>query len=230
MSNYLRLKKMLYVVSLAAVSIVIGLIEIPNPFSFIGPWAAFVRLDFSDVVILVSLVVLGPKETIFVILLRSGIRPLILPKFGLAMDYVGEFLAITASISIMFAYISARKILKKTKEQPLLYVLPVQEEKLTKKDWAVYLGFAILILSLGTLIANYMFATPLYLSMFGATQSSTALHFTVFSYVKDSNPSFTLFTFLLAAIISYVPFNIMKSIFVMSIFLVLKPKLKYLEL
>ncbi|MBU1141886.1 MAG: hypothetical protein KKG64_05110 [Firmicutes bacterium] len=229
MSNYLRLKKMLYIVSLAAVSIVIGLIEIPNPFSFFGPWAAFVRLDFSDVVILVSLVVLGPKETLFVILLRSGIRPLILPKFGPAMDYVGEFLAVMASVSLIIAYLTARKILKK-KEQPLLYVLPIQEDRLTKKDWAIYLGLSILILSTGMLLANYLFATPLYLSMFGATQSTASLHFTVFSYVKDSVPPFTLFSFLIAAIISYVPFNIMKSVFIMSIFLVLKPKLKYLEL
>ena len=229
MSNYLRLKKMLYIVSLAAVSIVIGLIEIPNPFSFFGPWAAFVRLDFSDVVVLVALVVMGPKDTILVILLRSLIRPLIIPKMGFAMDYVGEFLAITASFSILVAYLGARKVLRK-KEEPLLYVLPVHEDKLTKKDWAVYLGFSMAILSLGMLFANFFFATPLYLSMFGATQSSTSLHFTVFSYVKDSAPPFSLFTFFIAALISYTPFNIMKSILITSIFLVLKPRLKYLEL
>ncbi len=229
MSNYLYLKKMLYIVSLSAVSIVIGLVEIPNPFSFFGPWAAFVRLDFSDVVVLVALVVMGPKETVSVILLRSLIRPLILPKMGFAMDYVGEFLAITASLSILFAYMSARKFLKR-KEEPLLYVLPVQEEKLTKKDWAVYLGFGIVFLSVGMLAANYFFATPLYLSMFGATQSQTSLHFTVFSYVKDSAPPFTLFSFFIAALISYTPFNIMKSILIISIFLALKPRLKYLEL
>lgn len=71
MSNYLRLKKMLYMVSLAAVSIVFALIEIPNFLAFTGVFGAFVKLDFSDVAILVALLVLGTKETLVVILISN---------------------------------------------------------------------------------------------------------------------------------------------------------------
>ena len=104
MSNYLRLKKMLYVVSLAAVSIVLALIEIPWPF------ASFLKLDFSEVAILVALLVLGTKETLVVVLIRTIARRLFR---GFAPDeLVGEMLAMFASFSIILAYNLSRKVLK----------------------------------------------------------------------------------------------------------------------
>ena len=74
-----QVKDMLYIVTLAAISIVLGLIEIPWP--FIPPPLAgvpFLKLDFSEIAILVSLILIGADNTFLVIILRTVSRRLIM--------------------------------------------------------------------------------------------------------------------------------------------------------
>lgn len=214
---------MLYMVSLASISIVLALIEIPW-FIPTGPFAGFLKLDFSEVAILVSLLVLGTKETIGVVLIRTVARRLF-RGFEIG-DVVGELLAMSASFAIIFGYNLAKRILK-NKEKPLLYEVSVNGTHLSGKEWVVYTSVVSASIVTFMFLINFLFATPIYLSLFGVTNSG-AIRFDVFSFVNDS--PFTFTSFLWANFASYSPFNLVKGILVTIIFLSIKPRLKYLEL
>ena len=220
MSNYLRLKKMLYVVSLAAVSIVLALIEIPWPF------AEYLKLDFSEVAILVALLVLGTKETLMVVLIRTIARRLF-RGFGPG-DLVGEMLAVFASLSIILAYNVAQRVLKK-KEKPLLYEVSVNNNKVDVKEMVVTTLFVTVFLSFILLVINFFIATPLFLTLppYGISISGN-VHFTVFTFIPDS--PFSYWSFFMTTFTLYTPFNAVKGILVTVIFLLIKPRMKYLEL
>lgn len=227
MSNYLRLKKMLYVVSLAAVSIVLSLVEIPW---LIVPAFSFLKIDFSEIAILVALLVLGTKETFFVILVRSIVRRLFT---GFAPDeLVGELLAAFASLAIILGYNIARKILK-TNEKPLFYEVSVNNDKVGKKEFIITTLTISLSLTIILWAINFFFTTPFYFSYFAALgpegEIVGRLHFTVFTWIP--NPAFeTYLGFLWFTLIGYIPFNLTKGILMSIIFLVIKPRIKYLEL
>jgi riboflavin transporter FmnP len=221
MSNYLRLKKMLYVVSLAAVSIILSLIEIPwfPPFSFL-------KIDFSEVAILVALLVLGNKETIVVVLIRTIARRLF-RGFDPA-DMVGEALAMFASFSIIFAYNLAKKFLK-DHSKPLMIEVSVNHNKITLKEYIVYTATIAVTLSIILTTINFFFATPLFLTLPPiAMAESGRVHFWAFSFIEDS--FYTFGTYLAFILTAYIPFNLVKGSVVTIVFLLLKPRMKYLEL
>jgi len=233
MSNYLRLKKMLYVVSLAAVSIVLGFIEIPWPL-ITGPFSPFVKLDLSEIAILVSLFVLGTKESFFVVLVRTIARRL---YKGFAFDdLVGELLAMTASFALITAYHLVKKILG-NKEKPIIYEVSVNGRKIKPKEWVVTIVTNVAVLSIFMIIINYLVGTPAYLSLYGFSESG-AFHPTVFTFVNDAkiyqlfgfDVQFNLSNFFWFVVVSYTPFNIVKAALVTVLFLLIKPRLKYLEL
>jgi len=220
MSNYLRLKKMLYVVSLAAVSIVLALIEIPWPF------ASFLKLDFSEVAILVALLVLGTKETLVVVLIRTIARRLFR---GFAPDeLVGEMLAMFASFSIILAYNLSRKVLK-IKQRPLLYEVSVNGNKVNTKELIVTTAMITISLTVILFLINFFVATPLYYTLppYGISISGR-VHFTVFSFIPDS--PLTYQSYLWTTLGLYIPFNLVKGLLVSLVFMLLKPRMKYLEL
>ncbi len=220
MSNYLRLKKMLYIVSLAAVSIVLALIEIPWPF------ASYLKLDFSEVAILVSLLVLGNKETVIVVVIRTIARRLF--RGFDPGDVVGEILAMFASFSIILAYNVSRKVLKIT-DKPLLYEVSVNGNHVNVKEMIVTATFITLFLTVILYTVNFFVATPLYYTLPPFSISiSGRVHFNVFSFIPDS--PFTFKAFFWSTFILYTPFNIVKGILVSLVFLLLKPRMKYLEL
>ena len=74
MTTTFTTKKLVLASIFTALSIVIGYLEIPWPLS------AWLKLDFSEVVILLSLIVLGFRQTAAVIVLRSIIRWLVSGK------------------------------------------------------------------------------------------------------------------------------------------------------
>jgi len=227
MSNYLRLKKMLYVVSLAAVSIVLSLIEIPW---LIVPAFAFLKIDFSEIAILVALLVLGTKETFLVVLVRSIVRRLFR---GFAPDeLVGELLAVFASFSIILGYNLARRFLK-MKEKPLFYEVSVNNDKITKKEFIVTTLTITLCLTLILWAVNFLFTTPFYFSYFAALNTEGqivgTLHFSVFTWIPNAMFE-SIRSFLWFTLVGYIPFNLTKGILMSVIFLMIKPRLKYLEL
>ncbi|MBN2300672.1 MAG: ECF transporter S component [Acholeplasmataceae bacterium] len=220
MSNYLRLKKMLYIVSLAAVSIVLALIEIP------WPLASYLKLDFSEIAILVSLLVLGNKETVVVVIIRTIARRLF--RGFDPGDVVGEMLAMFASFSIILAYNVSRKLLK-INDKPLLYEVSVNGNHVGLKEMIVTSVVITLFLTVILYTVNFLIATPLYYTLPPLSLSESGnVRFTVFSFIPDS--PFTYQSFFWTTFVLYTPFNIVKGILVSLVFLLLKPRMKYLEL
>jgi riboflavin transporter FmnP len=222
MRNKIHLKRMVYIVALASISIILALFEIPW-FIPSGPFAAFLRLDFSEVVILVSIVTLGYKDTMYVIILRSLVR---IAFKGFPIDeMIGEFIALNASFSIMFGFFMASIIIKK-KIKPLFLEVPTSHHVLKTYEAIVYVLMISVSLSLYMIVINYTFTTPLLLSYYGIFGSQ--LHFTLFSFIPDTE-AFTFSTFFIAVVISYTPFNLVKAISVTIIFNIIWPRLKYIE-
>jgi riboflavin transporter FmnP len=225
MSNYLRLKKMLYVVSLAAVSIVLGLVEITWPV----PGASFLKLDFSEVAILVALIVLGTKETFFVVLIRSLARRLF---NGFSPDgLVGEMIAMFASFAIIIAYNLSRKVLK-LNEKPLIYEVSMNGNEHQLRETIVTTALIAVILTVILFALNFFITTPIYYTLpnpyVPVLSISGRLHFHVFSFIPDS--PFSWGQYFWALFVIYIPFNLTKGILVSIVFMLLKPRIKYLEL
>jgi riboflavin transporter FmnP len=208
---------MLYVVSLAAISIVLSLIEITWPV----PGFNFLKIDFSEVAILVAILVLGTKETLVVVLIRTITRRLF--RGWSPDELVGEMLAMFASFSIILGYAIAKKVLKQN-ERPLFYEVSVNHEKMKISEFIIFTSFITLSLSITLWLINFLFATPFYFSYFTGD-----IHFSVFTWIPNAQfPNIT--SFMWFTIAGYFPFNITKGILVSIIFLLLKPRLKYLEL
>ncbi len=220
MNSYLNLKRVVYIVALAAISIVLGLFEIPW-FVLSGPFASFLRLDFSEVAILVALVTLGYKDTMIVVILRSLVR--LTFKGFIPEHLIGDMIAVIASMSIIIGFYVASKMTNKH-QKPYVIEVPAETQKNTKKDYAIFGMCITASLSIAMIILNFFVTTPLLLSYYGLTERLT---FHVFDFVSLTD--YSMSTFLWAVIISYTPFNIMKGLSVMLIFLVIWPRLKYIE-
>jgi riboflavin transporter FmnP len=224
---------MLYVVSLAAVSIVLGFIEIPWPI-VTGPFSPFVKLDFSEIAILIAIYVLGTKEAFLVVLVRTLARRIY--KGFEPADLVGELLAMTASFALILGFHIIRKLLG-NKEKPIIYEVSVNGTKIKPKEWIISLIINMTLLPVFMIIINYFIGTPLYLSLFGLSESG-AFHPTIFTFIKDAkvysmfgyNVQFNLTNFFWFVVVSYTPFNMVKAALVTVLFLLIKPRMKYLEL
>ncbi len=211
-------KRLIYIVTLAAISIVLGLIEIP--WGIFVPQASFLKLDFSEVAILIALILVGTSDTFFVILLRAVARRLVI---GMGPDqWLGEFLAILASLSLMLGYVILSKILNK-KEEPIINGNDVNLD-VSLKEWMI--GPVLLTLLLTTILftVNLFFATPLYYSLFGDTTWTFAGIMNGESMFFPNPADYINFT-----VIAYIPFNLIKGALVTCIFFGLKPYLKALK-
>lgn len=225
--NIVHLKRMVYIVALAAISIVLALFEIPW-FIPSGPFSVFLRLDFSDVVILVAIVTLGYKDTLFVILLRSLVR--VTFKGYIPENVIGEFIAIAAAFSMMFGFYIASKLTSRY-QKPLVEVVPSENIPFKPIEYTVYLTSITMSLTIAMVVLNFFITTPLLLSYYGFTNS---LHFEVFGFINDLKEVMdvsynTVITFLWAVVASYTPFNLVKGLSITLIFLIIWPRLKYIE-
>jgi riboflavin transporter len=226
-------------VAIASVAIVLSVIEPP----VILPW---LKLDLSEVVVLVAVVVVGYKGAFTVIFLRAVMRPLIkllIPFFAedLIQSLIGEMIAVIASFMIIGAYYIVSKMIK-TDRKPLIEVIDVNPPKTTLKEVIfVTLGIAF-ILSIVLTLFNFFIGSPLYISYLGFLFGfSDNIHFTVFGFLNDSGISNLLSNlgldfeasfkgFFVYNVVSYVPFNIGKAILTSFVFLAIKPRLYKLEL
>ena len=225
--NVVHLKRMVYIVALASISIVLALFEIPW-FIPSGPFSVFLRLDFSDVAILVALVTLGTKDTIFVVLLRSIVR--VTFKGYIPENIIGEMISVIAAFSVMFGYVVAAKLTKRS-NKPYLVEVPFEFDPLQLKDYVTYLLSISLSLTLSMIVLNFFITTPLLLSYYGFTNS---IQFEVFGFINDLSNVVeitynTVITFLWAVVASYTPFNVVKGLSITLIFLIIWPRLKYIE-
>jgi riboflavin transporter len=220
MHTYFNLKRVVYIVALAAISIVLGLFEIPW-FVITGPFASFLRLDFSEVAILVALVTLGYKDTMIVVVLRSLVR--LTFKGFVPENLIGDMIAIVASMSIILGFFIAAKLTIKF-HRPYIVQVPAEDSKITKLDYLIFGIFITSALSISMIVLNFFITTPLLLSYYGLTSRLT---FHVFDFIQLTD--YSISTFLWAVIVSYTPFNIVKGLSVMLIFLIIWPRLKYIE-
>jgi riboflavin transporter FmnP len=234
MENRMKLKKMLYTVSLASVATVLGIFEIPM-------FLPFLKIDLSEVVVLVALIVIGYKGAFSIVLIRSFFRPIILGNMLLS-TYMGELIAIIASLVLITTYILVNKLLK-VSTKPLIYEIGIDKPKVTMKEYFATMGAMILALTLFMAIFNFFIGVPLYGSIFlFEFVGNTQIHFHIFSFVKDpmmlgvvqqigfKYESLTLSNMVLFILIGFSPLNISKAITTALIVLLIKPRLQYLEL
>lgn len=225
--NIFHLKRMVYIVALASISIVLALFEIPW-FIPSGPFSVFLRLDFSDVAILVAIVTLGTKDTILVVLLRSLVR--VTFKGYIPENIIGEMISVIAAFSVMFGYVLASKLTKKHKG-PYLVQVPSKSLTFNPLEYITFLMSITLSLTISMVLLNFFVTTPLLLSYYGFTNN---IQFEVFGFINDLNEVMdvsynSVITFLWAVVASYTPFNIVKGLSVTLIFLIIWPRLKYIE-
>ena len=187
MSNYLKLKKMLYIVAIAAIAIVIGFIQIP--------WG-FLKLDFSEVIILLAVLILGTKEAMIAAVLRSLIRAMF-TGFLDPITILGEVLAVLASFSVIMAYAIVKRILNKD-DKPFLYEVPVNGKSIPIKEWILTVSAITVSLTVILLVFNTLFSTPMYYTYF--------TNYSMFGYLEQTGQSFLSYLWLNIGL--YVPFNL----------------------
>lgn|SRR5690554_3505585 len=214
-------RQLMYVVSMAALSIVIGIFEIP-----IG--ITGVKFDFSEIIILISYLLLGFKGSSLVIIFRSLIRFVLPAKTGaeaeIIIKFIGEIIAILASFLLISAYVITKKIFKK-KEHPLLIAVPTESKLPSMKFYIVYTLLSIVLLLVGTTIFHVLFTMPIYTSVF-APSSSGKIHIFITSFLADPNYNDNLNSILIFIMANFAVLNIVKAAFSAIIFLTVKPRIE----
>lgn len=137
----LRLQKMTAVAVAAAMGLILQFIAFP-----IVPMFPFLKLDFSDIPVLINMFIFGPLTGVATAFIRSLLH---LTMTGFSIDnMIGDFASFFAST---------------------LYTLPIFllfKQKTTTKR-VLGLGLGILAMTVFMSIANYFLITPLYLKAFG---------------------------------------------------------------
>lgn len=229
-------KKLTLMAALTAISIIVGFIEIP------WPAAPFLKIDFSEVVILISLLFLGFPRTIVIVILRSLLRQILLPKGGEA-PFIGEFMAIYSSFALMIFYQLITGVTKTklscildhnknvrclTEDDPAFFIStdkpkfrlePFKYQNPPIWKHILHVSFVVVMFTIMLVSFNFFFAIPINLSYTGSAENT---HFFFTSFVKD--PNFFFFTkgniglYLKEILVLLVPFNLVKSLVVMIAF------------
>ncbi len=102
-----KLLKPVLAAILAALALIVGYLEI------VWPMAPWLKLDFSEVVILISFVLIGFNHTLAVIVIRSVVRWLISGhSTNIPFPFFGETVAIIASIVMILIYMGFSRVLR----------------------------------------------------------------------------------------------------------------------
>lgn len=171
---------------LAAIGVVLmSIFQIPYPV------APFLKIEFSDFVVIFAFLLFGFKEAFVVSILKTLCDLLIRgPQTGGALPFVAHLTALVASLSYVFVLWICSKIFKGNKI----------------KDKIIGYSAVVLIVSVIMTFLNYMILTPLFLgevSFFGSGLSSSSAEQLASLTGVDS--------FLLGMIILYMPFNLLKG-------------------
>lgn len=138
-----RVQKMVVVSMLAAIGIVLQMFDFP-----IMPSFAFLKLDFSDIPVMIGMFLYGPLVGIATAFVRS-LGHLAITGFSFN-NMIGDVAAFFASV--MFTL-------------PMYLFFKENSSKMIKKVAGVTSG--ILLMTLFMSVANYFVITPLYLTAFG---------------------------------------------------------------
>lgn len=222
----------------AALAIVVGLLEI------VWPPAPWLKLDFSEVVILVSLLLLGFNHTFFVIIVRSVVRWLTSSgNTDIPFPFFGETIAIITSLSVVLVYMLARHITrnydypriknhKKGKRSIYKVSQEGEPEASPSKAWLattdiVKIVFTTIIMAIIMIILNFFIVTPSF--------ASQGAHPFVTSFVRSGQyhqfgaDSYSGFLWFVTSL--YGPFNLVKFLINMTIFTIIKyPLMKAIDI
>lgn len=192
MSTNLKKIRVLVLLSLmSALSLVLGLIEINYYFA---PWLKF---DFSELAILITINILGYKYSLLTVLFRSIIRYFITTQTNIPIPFFGESIAILNSFLLIF----------------LFFIFKKYNKNLFLKYLVIILVQTIIITFL-----NYVFITPSYLNL----KLSFISHETLKNPIVKGNYTFFILS-------NYIPFNLIKNISTISIYLLVSKAIKNLD-
>lgn len=230
-TNY-RLKKLIFIASLAAISVVFGLIEIPLGL----PW---LKLDVSELAILVAAVVIGYKGAFGLVIIRGLFRQAFQGQLFIPTELVGEAIAVIASSVLLLTYYGLSKALK-TYRKPLIFEAVVDPKAITAKEILVIVGGLTVSLTVIMITLNIFVLTPIYLSTYDALFQFfgfETFHFTAFTLLNDpgmSNvfgadlSSWSLYVTYIVA--NYTLLNVAKGFITSMLFLPIKSTLEKVEL
>ena len=135
-----KTQKMVLAAMLAALGMILNLIEIPYPFA---PW---LNLDLSEIVVLVAISTLGFIPALFVCICKFVVS--ILFKGPVGPMAIGQIAALIASLSICVTYsLLARKI----------------DPEKNLKNYFLDMVLTMLVFAFIMFVINYFFVTPTYL-------------------------------------------------------------------
>ena len=171
---------------LSAIGVILmSYLQIPYPI------APFLKIEFSDFVVIFAFLLFGFKESLIVALVKTGCDLIIRgPETGGAFPFVAHLTALIASLSYVFALWLVSKFFK--------------SEKIHQK----ILKYSLVVLIVSTIMtfANYTILTPLFLgevSFFGIGLSENTMG--MITNLTGMNNFFLAIAFL------YLPFNLLKG-------------------
>ena len=212
-------KQMMYVVTLSTLAIVVGFFEIP-----IG--ITGLKFDFSEIVILLSYLMLGFKNTSIIIVLRSVVRFVLPAKTGaeaeIIIKFLGEVIAVLASFLLVFSYQITKKIFRKN-EKPLLLAIPTEVKEPSVKFHIINAVLSALLLTVGITIFHILFTVPIYTSyLFNQGKH----HFFITTYLADPNYNDSFMGIIKYVIVTFGLMNVIKGALSSIFFLILKPRIE----
>ena len=183
-------KKSIFKLTVLALLSAIGVIlmsylQVPYPI------APFLKIEFSDFVVIFAFLLFGFKESLIVALVKTGCDLLIRgPETGGMFPFVAHITALIASLSYVFALWLVSKFVK------------------SEKVYQKVLKYSLVVLIVSTIMtfANYTILTPLFLgevSFFGIGLSENTMG--MITNLTGVN------NFFLAIVFLYLPFNLLKG-------------------
>lgn len=213
-----RLLKPVFAAILAALAIIVGYIEIA------WPAAPHLKLDFSEVIILVSLLMVGFNYTLGVIVIRSVVRWLITGhSTNIPYPFFGETIAIVASIVMVLIYMLFTKTLKLNKEiaDDGRIKSPYHIQNKNKSNFIKELAMIVIVTILMAIFMvgiNFVLVTPAYLS--------AGKHPLFFQFLNSGQFDGGLVKYTVLIVSMYLPFNLVKFALCTSVFTIIKKPLK----
>lgn len=173
---------------LSALGAVLMMFEIPYPF------VPFLRIDLSDVVVLIIFMMYGWKESFIVGVIKAAVHLLVMGPVGPAG--IGQITALIASMSyVLGMYITTNKL-----------------------NLNQIIGALVTILVVTTImtVGNYLFITPIWFGGLTFLDVQGWVTPAAFGFEGVSGG------YLLAILVTYVPFNLLKAAVITSVFIIVE--------
>ncbi len=217
-----ELLRVVFAAVLAALALVVGYIEIRWP---IAPW---LKLDFSEVVILITFILIGFKHSLGVIVIRSVIRWLIsADSTNVPFPFFGETVAIVASIMLVLVYYLISSLLrnndfirKKATDKVEIDASLVKKERITYivKD---IVGIILITIIMATfmVVLNFFVVTPSFASQGAYPFFTSFVNSGKYDALIGGSGYWKYGIFVVSV---YGPFNLLKFASVMFLFTLIK--------